>query len=600
MRNGLWKKHYGSEEETEMEAIETVNRITLLVCAAVIGAAVYFQVANKKKQSGKGKKQKQKKSQKTVAAEPDVKRQKQLEWGIFAALMLLALGVRAWQFGSIPGGMNQDGAMAAVDAKALADYATDRYGMHMPVHFTAWGYGQMSVLLSYLMVPFIKLFGLSAVTARLPMLLVSLCGMAAAYFLFRRLFGVRAGQIVLAFLIFNPWHFMQSRWALDCNVFPHMFLLGVFFMLKGIADKKRYLFISMVFYALCMYSYGISFYTVPVFLLAICIYMLVKKVIGWKEAGISAGVYALVSWPIYTTMALNTLRLKTIETPFFTMPFFPDSVRSQDILFFADDKWEQLGTNIKAMMSVILEGDTLPWNTIPGFGTIYTCFLLFVPVGIYYAVHVYRKEKDLIKRTGCLSLLFFFGIGILAGILTASVNVNRINIMMYPMILFAAMGIYFVYESRKKLALVLVPVYLLLGVMFVNQYFTDYAESIRYSFFDGFIEAVQDLEESSNCQVYCITPDSQYQGSYHVSEILTLFALQLDAKYYQGETEGDEIPYANKFYYCNASQTQVDASSGVGYVVSTGELGLFPESDYHIELHDNFGTVIPLNCYKGE
>lgn len=598
--NGLWKKHYGSEEETEMEAIETINRITLLVCAAVIGAAVYFQVVNHKKQSVRGKKQKQKKNQKTVAAEPDAKRQKQLEWGIFAALMLLALGFRAWQFGSIPGGMNQDGAQAAIDAKALADYATDRYGMYMPVHFTGLGYGQMSVLLSYLMVPLFKLFGVSVVTARLPMLIVSLCGIAAAYFMFRRLFGVRAGQIVLAFLVFNPWHFMQSRWALDCNVFPHMFLLGMFFMLKGIADKKRYLYISMVFYALCMYSYGIAFYTVPVFLLAACIYMLVKKVIGWKEAGISAGVYALVSWPIYTTMAINALRLETIETPFFTMAFFPDSVRSKDILFFAEDKWEQLGINIKAMISVLLEGDTLPWNTIQGFGTIYTCFLLFVPVGIYYAVHVYRKEADIIKKTSCMSLLFFFATGILAGILTSSVNVNRINIIMYPLVLFAAMGIYFVYESRKKLALVLVPVYLLMSVMFVNQYFTDYAESIRYSFYEGFIDAVQDLEESSDCQVYCITPDSQYQGSYHVSEILTLFALQIDAKYYQGETKGDEIPYENKYYYCNASQTQPDASSGIGYVVSIAELGLFSENEYHIEIHDNFATVIPLNCYKGE
>lgn len=594
--------------QIKMEAIEIVNRIALVVCAGVIGVAIYYwikqnkkrEVPQKKSAQPKHKKQNQKKTQNVSVNETDVKRQKQVEWGIFAGLMLLALVLRAWQFGNIPGGMNQDGAMAAVDAKALADYATDRYGMHMPVHFTAWGYGQMSVLLSYLMVPFIKLFGLSAVTARLPMLLVSLGGIAAAYFLFRQLFGVRAAQIVLAFLVMNPWHFMQSRWALDCNVFPHMFLLGVFFMMKGIAGKRRYLYLSMVFYALCMYSYGISFYTVPVFLLAACIYMLVKKVIGWKEVGISVGVYALVSWPIYTTMAINALGGKTIETPFFTIPFFPDSVRSQDILFFAEDKWEQLGINIKAMMSVLLEGDTLPWNTIPGYGTIYTCFLLFVPVGIYYAVYRIRKEEDIIKKTGFLCLLFFFGIGILAGVLTASVNVNRINIIMYPLILFAAMGIYYVYESRKKLTLVLVPVYLLLGVMFLNQYFTDYAESIRYSFFDGFIEAVQDLEETSDCQIYCITPDSQYQGSYHVSEILTLFALQIDSKYYQGETEGEEIPYANKFYYCNASQTQINASSGIGYVVTNAELGLFPETEYHIESHDNFSTVIPLNSYKGE
>ena len=109
-------------------------------------------------------------------------------------LLLFALAavlVRVYEFGQVPGGFNQDGAMAAVDAKALADYGTDRYGMSYPVHLTAWGYGQMSALLSYLMVPFIKLFGLNPVSARLPQLIVSLLGLAALYFFSRDAFGKR-------------------------------------------------------------------------------------------------------------------------------------------------------------------------------------------------------------------------------------------------------------------------------------------------------------------------------------------------------------------------------------------------------------------------
>lgn len=568
---------------------DIINQITTGLGVALLGAAVYFWVHRDR----------------TVAAgstSGDVRgdaTKNRADWIFFAVLMLLAFAVRVWQFGSVPGGMNQDGAMAAVDAKALAEYGTDRYGMWMPVHFTAWGYGQMSVLLSYLMVPFIKLFGLSAVTARLPMLIVSMCGIAALYFLFKRLFGVRAAQIVLVFAVLNPWHYMQSRWALDCNMFPHMFLFGILFMLKGVAEKKRWLYISMIFYALCMYSYGISFYTVPVFLLAICIYMLVKKVIHWKEALISAGVYILVSWPIYLTMAINTLGMETIETPLFTIPYFPDSVRSQDILFFADDKLGQLGQNIKSMVSVFLEGDSLPWNTIEGFGTIFMCFLPFVFAGIYYAVHCIRETKDNVEKTGYISLLFFFGTGVVAGLITANVNVNRINIIVYPMILFASLGIYFVYVSRRKLAYLIAPVYLLLGCMFLHSYFTDFKENIRYQFMDGFIQSVQDLEDSS-CQVYCITPDSQYQGSQNVSEILTLFALQLDAEYYQGEEKAGVVPYNEKFYYYNASQIERNPEQSIAYVISNNELGLFSETDYQITTHDNFSSVIPKNYYKGK
>ena len=97
-------------------------------------------------------------------------------WGLIGLFTLL----RLYRSGSVPGGFNQDGAMAAVDALALAKHGTDRFGTWLPAHFTAWGYGQMSVLLSYCMAPLFRLFGMNSVTARLPMLLWSFGGMAAS------------------------------------------------------------------------------------------------------------------------------------------------------------------------------------------------------------------------------------------------------------------------------------------------------------------------------------------------------------------------------------------------------------------------------------
>lgn len=152
-------------------------------------------------------------------------------------LLLVLYGlvaIRSIGFGSIPGGFNQDGAMGAVDALALATYGTDRFGNWLPAHFQAWGYGQMSVLLSYMSVPFIKLWGLNSVTARLPMLLASVAGAGALYGLVKDIFGSRAGVVTLVCVAIAPWHFMQSRWALDCNMFPHMFILGLFFLNRGL------------------------------------------------------------------------------------------------------------------------------------------------------------------------------------------------------------------------------------------------------------------------------------------------------------------------------------------------------------------------------
>ena len=174
-------------------------------------------------------------------------------WLILSLILYGMIAIRSIGFGSIPGGFNQDGAMGAVDALALATYGTDRFGNWLPAHFEAWGYGQMSVLLSYLMIPFIKLWGLNSVTARLPMLLASIAGAGALYGLVRDIFSRRAGLLALLCVSIAPWHFMQSRWALDCNMFPHMFILGLYFLNKGLS-KGRYLYLSMVFFDLCMYS----------------------------------------------------------------------------------------------------------------------------------------------------------------------------------------------------------------------------------------------------------------------------------------------------------------------------------------------------------
>lgn len=514
---------------------------------------------------------------------------------ILIALLLFSLAVRLWQFGNVPGGINQDEAMAAVEAKALADYGTDRFGMHMPVHFTAWDFGQMSVLLSYCMVPFIKIFGLSVVTVRLPILLASMAGLVAAYFIVRFLIGIEAAQITLLLGSLNPWHYMQSRWAIDCNMFPHMFMLGMLFLLMGLLKYKHCIGLSMIFFALCMYSYGISFYTVPVFLLIMGCYLLWKKILAPKKVLQCAGIYLLLSWPIYLTMAINTFSWHTIETPFFTMPYFPNSIRSNDILFFSDHKGTQLLQNINSIIHIFTEGDHMLWNGLDDFGVINLCFVPFIFLGIYYVIHLYRREQDSAKQACYLSILCFFGIGILSGLITANVNINRINILLYTFILFSGIGIYFVYLNRKRLAYLLFPIWCIVSVLFMDRYFTTYATEIRSVFFEDFIDAIQ-YANTSECTSFVITPDAQSKDRSYVSEILTLYALDVDAQYFQGlTTDVNGLSYSDKFHYITASQTTINSDVPTAYVVTSEEIYLFSAEEYRISQFGNFYVAIPLN-----
>ena len=232
-------------------------------------------------------------------------RQSKNKYRLFLLLILIAgIALRVWDFGSIPGGVNQDGAMAAVDAKALADYGTDRFGTWLPCHLYAWGYGQMSSLMSYLIAPLVKLFGLSVVTMRIPSLLCSIAGGVFFWLFMRDVFGERAGLIAALLVAINPWHLIQSRWALDCNLLPHFFMGGLYFLNRGLTEKKRFLYISMLFFGLCMYCYGIAIYTMPVFLVLACVYLLVKKKVSFGEALLALVVWLAVAWPFILVMAI--------------------------------------------------------------------------------------------------------------------------------------------------------------------------------------------------------------------------------------------------------------------------------------------------------
>ena len=492
---------------------------------------------------------------------------------LLALAFLTALAVRVVAFGRIPGGFNQDGLMAAVDAKALAAYGTDRFGMWLPVHFTAWGFGQMSVLMSYLMVPFIWLGGLSVVTARLPLLISSLAGIAALWGLSRRSFNRRTALVILLLAAICPWHIMQSRWALDCNLFPHFFLFGVYFL----AREKGGIYPAMVFFALSMYCYGISVYTVPLFLILACICLLRRKEITGLQAGICALLYLAIAWPFLLCMAINAFGWETVRLPMCTIPYFPGTIRSGDILFFADAPLKQLWMNLCATLRILFQvsGDPLS-NEIPGFGTLYLISWPFFLVGL---VKLARSRK----RSRGTSLIFLWFLTALAACLvTGNVNINRANILFYPMIVITGMGITWAIARIPQMDKVVPALYLVAFVLFVRAYFTTYADNIRYDFMADFGQAVSSLKDTDAETIY-ITADSQYKGAAHVSEILSLYYLDIDAAEYQAP--GFHIRHRYRI------PPEIDDGEDAVYVITAEDLPKFGDA-YQITQYDRFYTAI--------
>lgn len=508
---------------------------------------------------------------------------------LFIIILLLGLFIRVWKFGIVPAGFNQDGAFSAVDGKAIADYGTDRYGTFMPSHLYGWGYAQMSSLLSYLIAFFVKLFGLNEITARLPLLIFSMIGAICFSLFMKDCFGKRAGLISAFVVCINPWHFLQSRWALDCNLFSHFFMIGLYFFNKGLNDKKRYIYISMIFFALSMYSYGVAIYTVPFFLVIACMYYMIRKNLTIKEVSISALLYLLISWPFIGTMAINYFKIDTIKLPFVTLQYFSESVRAKDILFFCDNPAKQVVSNLKSLLDVvILQKNDWIHNNMPGFGTMY---LFTMPLFFLGFIELFRNKNC--KSKGLLIIALISGIW--CGIITNNVNVGRINIIFYEIMMLIALGAYFTIREIKYIKYFDLCIWLIAGIMLINTYFGDYANEIAKQFRYGFGEAIKIVEKMDVDKIY-VTADNY--DSLDASRALLMFYTKMDAKYFQGKTNfsnGKELlPYTERYkYYTNVRNIRNSdlEDNKIAYIIKISEKYFFNSDKFNIQEFGNYALV---------
>ena len=308
----------------------------------------------------------------------------------------MAIISRCIWFPDIPGGMNQDEAMSGYEAYALSLYGTDRYGTWLPAFFEGWGWTQLSVLQSYMSVPFIWLFGFSRFTARLPMLLISLAGIFALYAFARNAFGKKTAIWILFIAAISPWHIMQSRWGLDCNPFPHLLMIAIFFMHKALTQRKSYVYASMLFFGLAMYGYGIAWFTVPPFLVLLALWILKKKLLTFKEVVTSAAIYIATALPIICVIVVNFFQIKGgVHAPWFTAQYFPGNGRKGDLFPYSDKNvWLWLSDSWSRLHGMIdLTWADYVFNAIPRFGTIYPFSAPILVVGLLYLLF-FVQEKD--------------------------------------------------------------------------------------------------------------------------------------------------------------------------------------------------------------
>lgn len=489
-------------------------------------------------------------------------------------LMLVGILTRGIMLGSIPGGVNQDEALAGYEAYSLLHFGTDSSGYAFPVYFNAWGSG-MNVLNSYLMIPFIAVFGLRTWVIRLPQFFVSCFSMYVFYRLLLKLFDRKTAVIGLLYFAVCPWSIIMSRWGLESNLAPGFLLFGFYFFILGVENSKYYLF-SAYFYGLSLYCYATIWPIVPILLLLQMLYLIwTKRLHIDRYAVLSVGLLLLLALPLILFYLVNTGRMEEICTAFFSIPRLT-VMRENDISI-----WDKRN-NLTTLTTVLLnQYDGQYWNAAPQYGLYYKWALPFAVIGLLFCiVHAF---KSIFKRTydpiALLPVQFFCAVFL--GCLVES-NINRINCIHIPIITFVAIGICqalgFVQKRFRHIRELAAAAILICFASFAGFYFTEYRQNIGLLFQEG-------VSESLDRSINLANADEKIHVDSHVNYAKVLFYSKLPVTEYRETVVYTNFPsaYLSVSSCGNYIFEAPDTSSDCIYVLTEAYIQEFKEAGWKVE-----------------
>ena len=457
---------------------------------------------------------------------------------LFWIIILTGIIVRIYGWPNVISEVNCDEIMTAINANSIAETGKDIYGTSFPVYLEAWRVFGQSVFLMYCIAICIKIFGISIIAVRLPMLLISIISLFVFYDLCKRIFkSEKVALISLFVLAISPWHILQSIWSIDCNMFPHMLLISIYVLYRGL-DTKKLLYLSMILFGITMYTYGEAIYIVPFLLLIIGIYLLKKKEISIKQLVICIILYLLVSLPILTMFFLNGFGIdKNISIGPITIQYFKDNVRTGDMLFFSDNIGSTLLNNIKCLFKTIfMQYDNLEWNATKEYGTIYLTSIIFVIIAIANIIQTKKKDGKLSKEK--FILISWLIISLFLGIIINNVNINRLNVVWYPLILLTGYGISLLFEKNKIIGKIIIIIYSIIFITFTIYLNTEYGKIIDMSgcFSKNYLKAIKYADSLSKEEL--IYSNTTKDGSL---EVYIKFQTTVDKQKYTEITDNNEI-----------------------------------------------------------
>lgn len=507
---------------------------------------------------------------------------------ILAMIFVAGFVVRLVAISKYPAGLNQDEASMGYDAYALLNYGIDRNGISYPVHFISWGSGQ-NALYAYLCFIPIKLFGLSEFSIRIPMALIGCISLVAVYIIAKYMLSDNNAIILTALFAICPWHIMKSRWALESNLFPDIILICVMFLVMYMVHNKlRYLILAAFLLGLSAYSYGTAYCFIPIFAIPVMIYLIKNKA---KTVHVLSAVLTsfVVAFPMLLFVIINTFDMEPVNILIFTVPKLYVSRHMEITSVFSAEFFKLTFDNLRTTMDILMTGeDGLAWNSIRIYGIDYIITLPFTIIGSLACFAPRRFNAIVINRKCAFVINSWFVAAICASAIVEP-NINRINILMIPIVIYSAIGIAYIIQKAYELRAVFAVIYITLFVLFIHNYFGEYNEGIKDSFYYSLGDAI--------CFADRLDCDTVYVSeNINMPYIYTLFYMKTPPEEYidsvEYGTRYTAFEFVNSFdKYIFYNPYYINEGDNAAIIVENYNLNYINTEGLHVKSFEKYSVV---------
>jgi len=420
-----------------------------------------------------------------------------LKHHILVVILALATTLRLFNLSTNPPGLNWDEVSMGYSAYSLLQTGADEWGVKYPLLFRSYGEWKSPVYI-YLLVPFIKIFGLNAWGVRLPAALFGVLAVYLTYLIGRRLYGDKVGLWAAFLLAVSPWHLMLSRPGYEAGVALMLLLLGVYLLILAVDQRNlKYWILSAIAFGLGPHTYNSAKIVVPIIVVYL-VFMLRKKIV-LKNLIVFGSILAIFATPLLLNLSSGRAQGRykqvgittdaEVTTNFYEYrKTFPAPAIINRIIFSKYSYFVVKGLeNWVSYFSptfLVMQGGPRPQHSIPYRGVLYFSEMVL----IFYGITAMRKYRGLAKSIPILLIAIGF---IPAALTKDSFHVLRSTMTLPGWQFLAAIGLVELQNKKFKYLKFVYRLLIIEIIIFLFTYFLWYPKAFAKDWQYGYKQAVE-------------------------------------------------------------------------------------------------------------